>query len=164
MELPRSAYPFLGLPEYYYGLDYKDTKLVPTKVQPLIDSINRAPEAGVLLVSGCSAPIVNQLIKGGRKAVGLSFPEYYSSTFLKNEDAMELPNASVVLVHSIGSEAANNMAYSGKLLGNILSYYKSRTTLVILETNLTLSNFQTTYSMSIKNTVTLQLREEDSWL
>jgi len=162
MKLSKSAYSILGLPQFYCGITYSDTKLVPTKQKSLEESIAKAPSSGILLISGCSAPIVNQLFELDRKVVGISFPESFDDRFSSNDTSY--PNSPVVLLYDIGLEAAKDKAYSTTILNSIISYYRARDTLLLLETQLTPSNFQTTYGLSIKNTIIIPLREEESWL
>lgn len=162
MKLSATAFNILGLPRHYHNLTYSDTKLVPTKQKSLEESISKAPASGVLLVSGCSAPIVNQLLHQDRKVVGMAFPEVFDERF--SDGDLQYPNSPIVLLHSIGLEAAKSKDYSATILNSIMSYYRSRDTLLILETPLTPSNFQTTYGLSVKNSVTIQLKEEDAWI
>ena len=162
MKLSATAFNILGLPRHYHNLNYSDTRLVPTKQKSLEESISKAPASGVLLVSGCSAPIVNQLLNQDRKVVGISFPQTFDEQF--NDGDSQYPNSPVVLLYDIGMEAAKNKDYSATIINSILSYYKARETLLILETPLTPSNFQTTYGLSVKNSITIALKEEDAWL
>ncbi len=162
MILPKSAYQFLGIPTFFHGLSYKDTKLVPTKQIAMEASILRAPTNGTLLVSGCSAPIVNQMIEAGKKVVGISFPELFDARF--SDDTQGYPGGDIVLLYGIGSEPAVKKEFSSAILQSVMSYYKARDSLLILETPLTSANFQTTYGIAIKNTVVLTLQEEDAWI
>jgi hypothetical protein len=163
MNVPKTAYGILGIPQYYHGLTFEDTKVVPTKRQSITEAINKAPDSGLLLVSGCSAPVVNQLFSLDRKVVGIAFPELFDNRF-KEGNNEDYPNAPVVLIYGLGLEAAVNKTFSSTVLQSVLSYYKSRPTLVILETELTPSNFITTYGITVKNTISIPLREEDSWI
>jgi hypothetical protein len=162
MKLPKSAYSFLGLPQYYAGLSYSDTKLVPTKQKALQESMARAPTTGTLLVSGCSAPIINQFIELDKKCVGLSFPELFDDRFSDGDTTY--PNSPVVLIYDIGMEPAKNKEFSATIINSIISYYKARDTLLLLETQLTPSNFSTTYGLTVKNIVSIQMKEEESWV
>lgn len=163
MKIPRSAYNILGIPQYYADISYEHTRLVPTKQLAMQESMARAPAQGVLLVSGCAAPIVNQMFDLDRKVVGLSFSELFDSRF-NSESNDTYPNSPVVLIHSIGLESAKDKSYSATILNSMLSFYKARETLVLLETPLTPSNFQTTYGITIKNVVTIGLKEEEAWV
>jgi len=162
MKLTKSAYIFLGLPQYYAGLSYADTKLVPTKQKAMQESMSRAPSSGTLLVSGCSAPIINQFIDEDKKCFGLSFPELFEDRFSDGDTTY--PNGAVILIYDIGMEPAKNKEFSATIINSIISYYKARETLLILETQLTPSNFSTTYGLTVKNTVTIQLKEEEAWV
>lgn len=163
MILPKSAFIVLGIPGHYHGVTYKDTKLVPTRQKAIEESIGRAPSSGVLLVSGTAAPIVNQFITIGKKTIGISFPELFDDRFNSGDNDSH-PNASVVLLYDIGLEAAKSKEFSATILNSIISYYKSRETLLILETQLSVSNFTTTYGLSIKNTLSIPIKEEEAWV
>lgn len=162
MGLPKSGYGILGLPYHYYGISYEDTKLVPTRQKVIEESIDRAPTSGVLLVSGSAAAVVNQLLYK-RKVVGISFSELFDHRF-GDESSGSYPNSPVVLIYAIGLEAAKSKEYSSTILNSLLSYYKARETLVILETHLTPSNFQTTYGLTIKNTISIPPKEDEAWV
>lgn len=163
MILPKSAYVILGIPAYYHSINYGQTKLAPTRQVAIYESIQSAPTQGVLLVSGCAAPIVNQLFDMNRKVIGISFSELFDARFNPETDS-RYPNSPVVLVHSIGLESAKDKSYSTTILNSILSFYKARDTLVLLETPLTVSNFTTTYGIVIKNTLSIPLVEEQQWV
>lgn len=163
MNLPKSAYSILGLPAHYHGITYEDTKLVPTRQKAIEESINRAPSSGLLLVSGTASPIVNQCISMGKKTIGISFPELFDERFNSGDNDSH-PNSPVVLVFDVGLEAAKSKEFSATILNSIISYYKSRETLLIIETQLTPSNFVTTYGLSIKNTLTIPQKEEEAWV
>jgi len=162
MRLPKTLYTFRGLPSFYHGLDYTHTKLSPLKQGQLQEKISSAPLSGTLLVCGCAAPIVNQLMPV-RKVTGLSFVEYFDSR-LSDGDTLALPQSPVVVIYDIGSEPAKNTDYSSKLLAGIIASYKSGETLLILETQLTPTNFAQKYGVTIKNAVSLALQEEESWI
>jgi len=161
MSLPKIAYSMRGLPVDYWNVTYKDTKLSMAKAEELSKKIAKAPAKGILLVSGTCAPIVNQLIDAGRKVLGLSFPEYYQSK-LSNEESMEIPRGSTIVIYGIGAEPANSPQFASKILGALLSSYKS--SLVILETDKTPSNFQTTYSLVLANTVSVPEADVVKWV
>lgn len=163
MILPKSAFQILGIPMHYHGITYKDTKLVITRQKAVEESMQRAPASGVLLVSGCAAPIVNQMFAMDRKVIGLSFSELFDSRF-SSENNDSYPNSPVVLIHSIGLESAKDKSYSATILNSMLSFYRARDTLVLLETPLTVSNFTTTYGLSIANTISIPMQEEAKWV
>lgn len=162
MSVPKQLYPLRGLPSYYHGLTYGDTKLPVTKVEGLVAKIDNAPERGVLLITGTAAPVVNQFMDKGVKVVGVSFIEYFESRF--NEQECSLPSGSVVVIYDIGSEPAKSTDYSSRLLQSILATYRSVDTLVLLETNLTPTTFSQKYGTTISNSINLQLKEEETWI
>ena len=158
----KTLYQLRGLPIYYFGLTYSDTKLPQLKYEALQLKIAKAPTSGVLLVSGCAAPIVNQLMET-RKVMGVDFIEYYEERFTDKESST-LPNAPVVVLYGVGSEPARNSEYAARLLQSIIGQYKSSETLLIIETELTKSNFMTKYGIDIKNSVVVPLKEEEAWI
>jgi hypothetical protein len=162
MKLPKTLYIFRGLPSFYHGLTYNNTKLAQLKQEQLQEKIANAPSSGTLLVCGCAGPIVNQLMTT-QKVTGLSFVEYFDSR-LSDSETLALPQSPVVVIYDIGSEPAKNTDYSSKLLSGIIASYKSGETLLILETQLTATNFAQKYGITIKNSVTLPLQEEESWI
>lgn len=162
MTLPRIVYSTLGLPTSYFGIGYEQTKLPAVKAQDIKAKIAKAPASGVLLISGCAGPVVNQLLEmGKRKIVGLSFSDFYQSK-LSNEESMSTPMASVVVIHGIGSEPANNTQFASKVLNSLLGNYKS--CLVILETDKTVNNFQVAYSLSVANVLTIPELDTERWV
>lgn len=163
MKPPRTLYAFRGLPLYYHGLSYVHTKLPEFKAEAIKEKIDKAPSSGTLLVSGCAAPIVNQLMDKSVKVVGCNFVDYYESRFSEG-DAMTLPSAPVVVIYGIGAEPAKNSDYATRLLNGIIESYRSVDTLLLFETTLTNSQFQTRYGIIVKNAVALPLIEEDTWI
>lgn len=163
MILPRSAFAVLGVPMHYHGVTYKETKLVPTRQKAIEESIARAPTSGILLVSGIAAPIVNQLFSMDRKVVGISFPELFNDRFNAGDNDSYV-NSPVVLVYDVSLEAAKSKEFSATILNSIISYYRARQTLLIIETPLTVSNFTTTYGLSITNTLSIPPQGEPSWV
>lgn len=163
MTLPKSAYSILGIPRFYADIAYEGTTLLPTKQLAIRESIAKAPTQGLLLVSGCAAPVVNQLFALDRKVVGISFSELFDDRF-KSGDNDSYPQSPVVLLYAIGLEAAKDKAFSMTILNSIISYYKARETLLILETHLTPSNFQTAYGLTVKNVLSINLKEAETWV
>ena len=97
----------------------------------------------------------------GKTLVGLSFPEYYESRF--SEDVMSKPQASqVVFIRAIGKEPAKNSEYASKLLQGLIEFYSG--SLIVLETVLSKTSFESTYGISVVTHLTLQKKEEDNWL
>lgn len=160
MKLPKLAYQMLGLPTNYHNMTFKDTKLSEVKALDIEKKIAKAPASGVLLVSGTAGPIVN-ILMATRKVVGLDFSEFYQSK-LSNEESMETPRGAVVVIYGIGTEPANSSQFASKLLNSLLGSYKS--SLVILETDKTPNNFQTTYSLVVANTLTAPELDVEKWV
>lgn len=156
---PKIAYKLLGLPVEYHDLSWADTKVPASKAELMESKLAKAPASGVLLVSGSAAPVVNYFMER-RKVVGLNFPEYFESK-LSNEETLETPKGAVIVIYGVGSEPANNTTFSGKVLGALLSTYKS--CLVILQTDKTLSNFQTSYGLSIVNHFNIPEKDVEKW-
>jgi hypothetical protein len=158
---PKIAYTILGLPTHYHGMDYSDTKLIASRIDGIREKISKAPQSGVLLVSGTAAPIINQLIGTGRKTIGIDFVQYFNSK-LSNEETMDLPRANVVLIYNVGAEPANNATFSGKLLNSLLSFYKS--SLVVIESDKTPTAFSSTYSLAIANSIIVAPKDVERWI
>ena len=165
-ELPKtSIYAALRLPQRYASETYEDTDLARTRIATVKEKIFKAPVSSILLVSGTAGPIVNQLREMGKKAYGISFTEYYTDQF-KEEEKARLPSnkVDVIVVHGIGSEQAKNPEFSSRLLVSLLDFYKSRQVLVILETSLTVTDFQTRYQIDIPTSIRMHLKKEESWM
>jgi len=163
MKLPKSAFSILGIPQHFYDKTWGDTKLLPTKQRAFQESISRAPISGLLLVAGTSAPIVNQMFDMDRKVIGISFPEVFDDKF-NSGDNEGYPNSPVVLIYDVGLESAKNKEFSMTILNSIISYYKARETLLIIETPFTISNFQATYGLLISNTMSIPQQEDVKWV
>jgi hypothetical protein len=160
--LPKIAYSVLGLPVHYHNVNYEDTKLIASKMSSTRDKISRAPNSGILLVTGTAAPIVNQFLdERKRKVVGFSFVDYYNSK-LSNEETMSVPNGQVIVIYGIGTEPASNPQFASKLLNALLGGFKN--SLVILETDKSVSNFQTSYGILITNSISIPEIEAAKWI
>jgi hypothetical protein len=152
----------LGIPTDFYNVGYEDVKLLPTRIEAIRGKIAKAPSAGVLLVSGTAAPIINQLLDmKNRKVVGIDFVEYYNSK-LSSENTIELPKASIILLYNVGLEPANNATFAGKILSSIMSMFRS--SLLIIETDKTPSSFITTYGISIVNSLIIPTKDIEKWV
>ena len=152
-----------GLPARYAEETYATTLLTKDKTATLRDSIFKIPQSARLLVSGSAGPIVNQLINEmNKKVVGCSFTEYFESK-LSNEP-ISLPKASVVVIYSVGAEPARNKEFSTTILNSIIEFYRNNDTLLIFETPLTLTQFETTYGISIPNKRQIKIKPSSDWV
>lgn len=159
-----SIYSAFHLPKRYATETYEDTELPKTQIPILTKKIYAAPKAGTLLVSGTAGPIINQLWEMGRKSYGIPFTEYYSDQFKEEKTQLPSNKVDVVVIYGIGNEQGKNPEFSTRLLTSLLDFYKSRDILVILETPMSKTDFQTRYQLDITTTLKLQLKKEQAWL
>ena len=152
------------LPQRYASETYEDTDLPRTAISGLQQKIYKAPTSGTLLVSGTAGPIVNQLREMGRKTHGIPFTEYSTDQFKDEKVSLPSNKVEVVVVYGIGNEQAKNSEFSSRLLISMLDFYKSRQVLVIMETSLTITDFQTRYQIDTPTSIRMRLKKEQSWL
>lgn len=159
MSLLLKAY---SLPASFDSVDYAATGLSKPRQGILHKKVAEAPMSGSLFVQGTAAPVINQLLDMGRKTRGIDFVDYVRNTF--SDESLSLLEADVVLLYGVGNELSTNTNFSGKVLRHIITHYKKRGTLLVVESPLTASNVMTSYDVTFTNKTVIPETAEASWI
>ena len=159
-EMHATLLSIYGLPAGYFGISYKDMDMSATRQDAITKKIKNAPNDGTLTVQGTAAPIVNQLLTQGRKIRGISFTERSSTAFETHQN----PTADVVVLYDVGAEVSLNGKVSGMVLANIVKYYSSRKTLLIIETDMTKTALLSRYDFNTTNFIKIIKKEKENWI
>ena len=162
-DMKKLKFPFLGLPRRFVDETLEKTTLAKARYKHFNDVMFKAPQEGVLLVSGTCGPVVNHLYEQGRDITGVNFVEYYEATFTENGRG-SLPKSDVLVVYSVGAEPAKSKDFGTKLLGLIMEHAKNNNQLLVLETHLSKRDFEVSYGISIVNHYKLELKKEQIWV
>jgi len=150
----------LGMPKW---VNLEETDLKSAGKHKFHEIVEKAPKIGKLIVNGASSPLVQELFKKGRKVAAINYYELFNAKF--TEEPIEIPptrDGQVTLIYEVGKEPIKNYEYSAKLLQGLISKY-SQNGLVIIETHLAPSAFNTAYGQDIQNKLSIPLKKEEVW-
>lgn len=149
----------LGIPSV---IPWEDTAVKPSVKTKILTAIPKAPKEGLLLISGTSSPILQEFFKIGKKIAAIDFIEYFNSRH--NDNDYQLPPArpeAVTLIYNVGKEPVNNFTYSSKVLQGLMSKYSRG--LVVIETDMTPSNFNVQYGLNLQNKFSIPRKPDEVW-
>lgn len=155
-----SIFKIMGMPKV---TSWEDTGIKPATLRRTQEMVRGAPMSGVLIVSGISSPVVQELFKKGRKVAAIDYVELFNARF--TEEDYTLPSVregQVTVIFNVGAEPVKNFEYTSKILQSLLSKF-GNTGLCIVETHLSPSNFNTQYGLDIKNKLIIPKKEESVW-
>lgn len=154
----KTLYALHGLPAD--RIDEKLEDFLPaTKAKQLKTKLQHIPTKGVLLVIGNAMPIVNEIFEA-KPIVGIDFVKYYQSQFA--EDKEEVVRSDRYYLYNVGKEPAKNPSYAIKLIEAFLASHQN--SFIIIETQLSKTEFERQYQMSFVNTITIKPKKEDKWI
>ncbi len=158
--MTKSIFTVLGMPPIVH---INDTGAGPKTKEAVKGLIQRAPQQGVLIVSGVSSPILVGLFEKGRKVAAVDYLEVFDLKFSDEDISLPPPReGQVTLIYNVGSEPVKDFSYSSKLLKGLILKYSTRG-LVILETTLSPNNLNLKYGYDYKNKVVIPYKKEEVW-
>ena len=158
----KMVYRMRRLPPRLIDETLEETTMPEVKRAAFTEKLFKAPTVGKLLISGTAGPVINHLYQQGRTCAGMSFVEHYGAKLQSESD--KPPISQVILLYGVGNEPAKNSEYGTKLLEGIIDHCKNKGVLLIVETHLSLTNFQAKYGLTFDNKLNLQLKSEDIWM
>jgi hypothetical protein len=159
-QIHKALYKVYNLPDSYFGIGYKDTKLSAARQEVIAGKIENVPSKGTLVIQGTAAPVVNQLLTTDKKIRGICFTERSQSAF----ETYQNPAANIIVLYDVGMEVTLNSKVSGMVLNSILKHYSGRNTLVIIETHLTKTELLSKYDLNVVNFIKIELKAQEAWI
>lgn len=153
-----TVYAVYGLPPAYTNLQWEDLDVTPEEVTRLSTAFS-TPINSTVFIQGIAAPIIRQLIEQKAKVRGIDFSKRQLNAFEEHNN----PDAEVILIWNVNK-------YSGKtevsmnLLENLVTYYRSKGALVLVQSNESSIFMRDNYGFTTANKVKLIKKQDPKWL
>jgi len=163
----KKIYPSAGFPKHWFGETFDDyTNMVASKKDKIVKVLQNLPEQPIkVMIYGPAAPIVTELLEGGRflsNVRGVDFSSYFKKSFNKEAVVMASSSIDVVVIYNVGLEPAINTAYSQKLLKGLVSEYRNCDAHVFIQTDLDRVFFETNYDVRLASRISVKPLEDEN--
>lgn len=154
-----TVYAVYGLPPAYSLQNPWDTLDVSKEEQQRITEAFKSPISSTVFVQGSAAPIIQQLLAQKVKVRGIDFSKRQMNAFEEHNN----PEAEVILIWNVNK-------YSGKsevsinLLDNLISFYRSKNALVIVQSSESFTFMRDNYGFSTVNKLKFLPKPDTKWL
>jgi hypothetical protein len=140
----------------------KSKELTPKRRSNLKDLVNRFPDKYFkLLISGNYPAILDILLLrySIHEIQGINFPEYLDDVF--NNTVNINTNTKLMVVYSVGVEKSLKHDFSTKVLKYIIEQCSNKGVPVIVGTNMSISEFTSTYNIDFVNNIVIHNKKEE---
>lgn len=154
-----TVYAVYGLPPAYSLSNPWDTLDVSKEEQSRITEAFKNPINSTVFVQGSAAPIVQQLLNQKVKVRGIDFSKRQMNAFEEHNN----PEAEAILIWNVNK-------YSGKaevsvnLLDNLISYYRSKNALVLVQSLESFVFMRDNYGFTALNKLKFLPKPDVKWL
>lgn len=136
------------LPTSYIGKEWANIPLPQPEKDRLSNIFKGALPTATLFVQGTAAPIVNQLFEANTKVRGIDLSYRLADPFALHIN----PKADVLVVYNVDNPVGNAKVVK-KVMEDIINYARQTSSLVIIESNATSSEFEGNYGIKLVNKI-----------
>lgn len=160
MDLELIRYKQYGLPVNIVRQSWDKVNIPKPEATRLQELFNDIPAAARLIfIEGTAGPIVDQLIRNGKKVRGIDLSERFDAPFVEHNN----PQCEVLLLYGMDN-TVSVPKITIPMLNSIIDIYKNLGTLVIIQSNNTATAFSSAFGTKIVNKLKIQEAPEPKWL